>query len=564
MKLYSYQEKVLQAIENDSSSSQLISMPTGTGKTITFLFQALKMKKPVLILVHREELLNQTLEKAILIGFKKDEIGIISSGNKDEIKPLTIAMVQTLNRNLEKYSCDSILSMIVDEAHHSLASSYMDIFKHFKIHEENKLLLGFTATPLRGDRKMLETIYKSHSFKMTLSEATQLGFICPVYGIKIQIEKSLSQIDTVNGDYDIVQLDKVMNCDEINHLIVDKLTKLDKFPGIIFCTSIDHTHKLAKLLREKGLRAIGISYKTPKKTLEKIFRFLKEGRLHFIVNAVKLTEGFDYPPIQSIIIARPTRSPVLYKQMIGRGLRKSEGKYDCIVMEFAANDQSMINWEDIDENCSFQSYNDNDVKSREEALNIYKQRFNSDNIVIKDVRISPFNFYECKISRLIHYRKFWYLTFTDNGFTVFNLLPDPLNGKCDKDLYNSYSWLCFWKNKYKEFYVWSHGNGWGEVSLDGLFNYTKIGKNCVYSTGATLKEAINWFKHYMNFNHHSRWYPSEYDPITSFQKQFLRHPYPKTNARKCEMDIEEMAVKKAINKYFIPKKAEKLMIIDWP
>ena len=248
-------------------------------------------------------------------------MAIISAEKKEKLSVLNIAMVQSLNRNLEKYLPEDIEMIIVDEAHHATANSYLNIFKHFRIFEEKKFIFGFTATPLRGDRDHLSNVFHSHSFKMTLSEATKLGYIVPVSGIRIEMSKSLSEIEMQQGDYDLQQLERVMNCDSVNDMIVEKCKFLQKTPSIIFTTSVDHAEKISKKLRENGRKAISVSYRTSKKTLSIIFKMLQRGSIDFITNAVKLSEGFDYPALKGVILARPTRSPVLYKQMIGRGLR---------------------------------------------------------------------------------------------------------------------------------------------------------------------------------------------------------------------------------------------------
>lgn len=275
MKLYGYQENVLTAIRSDPCQSQLISMPTGTGKTITFLSAIKDQNKKCLILVHRTELLSQTKEKALLLGFKKEEISLITSEDKQPLKLITIAMIPTLIRNLERYDPNDVEMMVIDEAHHATANSYRTIISHFRIFEDKKLLLGFTATPLRGDKQQLSNIFHSHSFKMTLSEATQNGYICPVHGMKVDIDRSLSEIETVQGDYDIQQLDKIMNCDSINELVASKCCYIKKTPGILFCTSVDHAKKLSLLLRKNKRKAISVSYLTPKQTLEKSMHDLK-------------------------------------------------------------------------------------------------------------------------------------------------------------------------------------------------------------------------------------------------------------------------------------------------
>ncbi len=543
IKLFPYQERVLEAIDLDSSHSQLISMPTGTGKTITFLSVAKNRRVPCLILVHREELLHQTREKALLVGFKEEQIAVISAEKKDDFKILNIAMVQTLNRNLEKYAPDSVRMMIVDEAHHSTAASYKSIFSHFRIFEEKKLILGFTATPLRGDSRSLQSVYFSHSFKMTLSEATQQGYICPVHGIRVEIDRSLEDIDSQQGDYDISQLDKIMNCQEINNIVVDRCEHLGKNPSIVFCTSVDHAQILAKMLRKKKRKAISVSYLTPKKTLSKIYEMLKNKKIDFITNAVKLSEGFDFPPIQSIILVRPTRSPVLYKQMIGRGLRNSPDKYDCLVMEFSGNDKNMICWEDIDENCTFQSSNPNERVSREQSLALYKGKFTSPNLKVLDVRISPFEFYECRLRRIEKYKNYFYMPHI-RGFSLFEMrVKRRLD--CEPG-FNLLGFECCWKKKYKSFSM--YGEPW--------FLYEKTDGYPM----SELKRMLNYYSE-RQMGGYGRWYPSENEPINREQKLMLK-TNQKLSARKAEMMIEDKSIKKCIEDHFINGEPRGLMEIQ--
>lgn len=534
MKLYEYQEKVIECCLKENSHSQLISMPTGTGKTITFLSLAKKLNKKTLILVHREELLRQTYEKAKLCGFKEENISIISAEKKEKLNILNLAMVQSLSRNLEKYLPEDIEMIIVDEAHHSTANSYINVFKHFKIFETNKLIFGFTATPLRGDKDHLGKIFHCHSFKMTLSEATQNGYIVPVHGLRIEIDKSLQEIDTHQGDYDLSQLDGVMNCDSINNLIAEKCKNLQKIPSIIFCTSVNHAEELSKKLRECKRKAISVSYKTPKKTLERIFKRLEEGRIEFITNAVKLSEGFDHPAIQSVILARPTRSPVLYKQMIGRGLRNYKNKHDCFVLEFTSNDPKMMKWEDIDETATFQSSSEIQLKTRKEAEKKYKEIFKSPNVEILDVRISPFEFYECKLRRTIKYKNYYYVPF-EEGFCFYEIVKS--NYKADAtcgNYFNLYATVLFWKEKYQSFYVWD------------VANY------CMTPYGAQPSGNIIWgIDGYSKSNNFGKWYPSEYEPMNRFQKKLCEKwniDHKKiSSARKAEMEIEDKIIKKIID-----------------
>lgn len=545
MKLYPYQQNCLLAIESDPSHSQLISMPTGTGKTITFLSCAKFKNKKCLILVHRNELLEQTFEKAKKVGYLESDISIINAEIKSEIKKLTIAMVPTLTRNLNRYSPDDIEMMIIDEAHHSTAESYRKIIDYFNIFEHKKTLLGFTATPLRSDSMILSSLYHSHSFKMTLSEATQNGYICPVHGMRVDIKKGLENVKNEGGDYKIEDLDKIMNCNSINQLVADRCEHLYKIPAIIFCTSVDHATKINDLLQQRSRKSAVVSYKTPKKDLEKILESLKKGELEFITNAVKLSEGFDFPAIQSVILARPTRSPVLYKQMIGRGLRNHPHKYDCFVLEFCGNDPSMICWEDIDENCTFQCSSENEKKDRNEALSIYKSKFGP-NVVVLDVRLSPFKFYECKIQRLVKFRNTFRFAPFQEGFIVFEFRSFKNNSNISLDLMGKelYVHVCFWKEPYKSFYVWDGGGPlWGARSNKDMtyagWRYEELNKQCHF-----YLEKQRGF---------SKWYPSEEEPMTKKQHKFFHHPL-KMSARKAEMFLEDCSIKIAIKKFWVDQK----------
>lgn len=546
MKLYSYQEKCLEAIEKCPSPTQLISMPTGTGKTITFLSACIRKNKRTLILVHRQELLEQTIEKALRLGIPREKLSCITSEGKEKLNHITIAMVPTLINHLHRYCKDDVEMMIVDEAHHSLAQSYIKIFNHFEILEKNKILLGFTATPLRGDGKTLGKIYKEQSFKMTLQEATQQGYICPVHGMRVEFKYNIENIESRAGDYDIQALDKIMNCESLNELIANRCSNLMRLPAIVFCSSVSHAENIKEKLVKLNRKAEVISYHNSKSECQEILTRLKENKIDFILNAVKLTEGFDHPPIQTIVLARPTRSPALYKQMIGRGLRLSPGKYDCLVMEFTANDPKMITWDQIDTDCSFQCYTPKELVGIEEGKKFYKCKFVNPDVKILDVRVSPFSFYECKIQRVVKYRKEFRYVPADNGFTLFHIIPITIR-RTPKEIAFGHTMTCYqllWKQQYKSFVCFSYGplwnspeGGWPIEDLEGQIKF--YADHCLHD--ANNEDIANPV---------GRWYPSEEEPMSPRQKKFLG-PLIKTNARKAEMMIEEKSLIKAINKFWI-------------
>jgi len=541
MKLYTYQEKCVEAILNSPSPSQLISMPTGTGKTITFLNALKRINRKSLVIVHRQELLNQTYEKALKIGFNSEDISIISSEKKEKLSKLNIAMIQSLNNILGDIDPGSIEVIVVDEAHHSLAQSYMRVFHYFEILRGDKILLGFTATPLRGDGKSLGSVFKDHVFKMTLQEATQQGYICPVHGLRINLKYDIENIENQGGDYSIKDLDKIVNCPELNEIVSEKCNAVMRLPCIVFCSTVDHANNIRDRLRNKGRRAETISYLNSRSECERILLDLRENKIDYLLNAVKLTEGFDHPPIQTIVIARPTRSPALYKQMIGRGLRLSANKFDCLVIEFSSNDPKMISWDQIDTSATFQCYTDKEKIDIEKAKNIYISKFRIGKVKVLDVRTSPFSFYECRLLRIEKYRKeFRYIPF-DDGFCVYKICPVIHRSKVyGVSGFKCKAFMLCWKNKYKSFSCYSYGILW-----DTEFGYSlpeiekqirHYAENCVQNDGGTESSL-------------GRWYPSEEEPMSPYQK--LRLPNEKTNARRAEMIIEDKVICQCIDKFWI-------------
>ena len=555
IKLHSYQEQCVKNVIACSSPRQLISMPTGTGKTITFLAISRNLPGNTLILVHRKELLEQTYEKALKMGYKKEQISLIRANSHDPIRKLNLAMVQSIGKNLSKYPSEIIDSIIVDEAHHALAPSYIKIFLHFKIEEKEKILLGFTATPLRGDGKSLGRIFQSHSFKMTLQEATQQGYICPVHGLRIEVNYNIEDIENKGGDYDIKSLDRIINCEVLNELISEKCSSLMRLPAIVFCATVDHATKIKEKLIERGKNAEVISYKNSNSESTEIIRKLKGGEIDIILNAVKLSEGFDHPPIQTIVLARPTRSPSLYKQMIGRGLRLFPNKYDCLVMEFGCNDPHMISWDEIDCDSTFHSFTEETRVKREDAIHQYRSKFGLRNVKVLDVRVSPFSFYECKIQRMVKFRKDYIFIPIDDGFLLGVIRGVHVKEGRDKKAHGRQMILhmLFWKEKYKSFTCFSKGElyrssiCWTQSELEEQLKYfaDKGIRGIDYNDPLSRDR---WCPSTQNSLSMGKWYPSEEEPMSPWQKSLL--PGIKTNARKAEMMIEDIYIKKAIDKFW--------------
>jgi len=224
--------------------------------------------------------------------------------------------------------------------------------------------------------------------------------------------------------------------------------------------------------------------------------------------------------------------------MIGRGLRNSPNKHDCFVLEFSSNDPKMLRWEDIDETCTFQSTSPEKRKTSEQARSHYKQLFKNPNIEILDVRVSPFDFYECKIRRIVKYKNFYFVP-DGNAFAVYevkNIRGGVSRGDMGGNYFNMYGSFYIWKERYKSFY-----------------NHDEC--NYLMNPGCTqpLPVLIDAIKNYSKLNRMGTWYPSELQPTSRSQKKLMENLGMKWNtiksARKAEMEIEERYIIKAIEKF---------------
>ena len=351
MILREYQEVAVNDASDalDKHGNTLVVAPTGAGKTI--MLSALvgkrhKSSQNVLVLQHRDELVSQNSTKFHLVNpsLKTSEV---NAAQKDWSGDAVFAMVQTLSREKNLEQMPKVDLIVVDEAHHTIADTYQRIINAAKKANEGVQIVGFTATPNRGDKKGLRDIFTNCSHQIEISTLIREGFLVPpkTYVIDVGVRTELSQVRKTISDFDMAQVERIMNRRAINKRVVEEwYDKADDRQTIVFCSTVQHAEDLCEEFVAHGIDAATVTGDTPKDEREQILHDLSTGYVQVVVNVAVLTEGFDAPPVSCIVLTRPCSYKATMVQMIGRGLRTVDQeeypgiiKSDCIVMDFGTS-----------------------------------------------------------------------------------------------------------------------------------------------------------------------------------------------------------------------------------
>jgi len=316
MILRPYQEQCVQAIEDAGSGAWLIAMGTGLGKTVVFAH--IPRFGRTLIISHRQELVHQPLKYF-------DCVCTIEQGkNKaDPSAPVVSASIQSLVRRLDRYSPDAFDTIVVDEAHHAAATSYRTILDYFK----PRRILGFTATPNRGDGVRLDNIFSEIIFDRDLRWGIENQYLSPLLCKRIDIGYNLTSVTTRAGDFAQNELEEACNITAANKAIAEIFQTHAAAPALIFAVSVQHAVDIAKEIPG----AVALSGKSKNRDAQ--VAAFKAGAMSALVNCKLFTEGTDLPNVRSVIVARPTQSITDYTQMVGRGTRLHPGKDKCILID---------------------------------------------------------------------------------------------------------------------------------------------------------------------------------------------------------------------------------------
>jgi len=340
IKLRPYQQEALDSIcENYANgiNKQLVVLPTGAGKTVIFSHLPLIKQDclPMLVLAHRSELLDQARTK-IMASNPELTVEIEQAERKAGKVDVVVASVATLGRNgtprIEEYPKDYFKSIVIDEAHHAAALSYRRVVDYFS----PDFLLGVTATPQRSDSTRLIDVFQEIVYYKSIQDLIEDKWLCPLVGFRVKSNTDISQVQITNGDYAQGQLEDIIDTPERNAHIVAAYRDLapDK-KAIVFASGVNHAEHLALSFRQASVETAVIIGTTPREEREEILAHFATGKISVIVNVGVLTEGFDEPSVQAIILAKPTRSALLYTQIVGRGTRLHESKEHCIIIDIA-------------------------------------------------------------------------------------------------------------------------------------------------------------------------------------------------------------------------------------
>nr|DAM42152.1 MAG TPA: Chromatin remodeling complex ATPase [Caudoviricetes sp.] len=335
MKLRDYQEEARTAIANEwekGVKKTLLVLPTGCGKTIVFskvVEDRVKLGERVLILAHRSELLDQASDKlakatGIFTATEKAEQSCLNSWFR-----VVVGSVQTLQRpkRLAQFDKDYFDTIVVDEAHHCISDSYQRVLEHFS----NANVLGVTATPDRGDMRNLGSYFESLAYEYTLPKAIKNGYLSPIKALTIPLELDLSAVSMQSGDFKASEVGTALDpyleqiADEMLKYCADKKT-------VVFLPLVKTSQKFRDILNEKGFKAAEVNGDS--KDRADVLDDFSKGKYNVLCNSMLLTEGWDEPSVDCIVVLRPTKVRSLYSQMVGRGTRLYPGKEDLLLLDF--------------------------------------------------------------------------------------------------------------------------------------------------------------------------------------------------------------------------------------
>lgn len=326
-------------------SSVMVQMPTGTGKTYVIAavvkwFLETYSKGEVWLIAHRKELvgqMEQTLDRfALEYGEKNEELEA-----KVRIRVLSI---QWLTRNigdLEKNGFKPGM-IIVDEAHHALATSYQDVF----IRNHKALKIGMTATPCRMKQASFRTLFSRLITSPSIKDFILHGYLAPCNYVVIGEKSTDQQIVNLltdrsgDGDYSVKEMEEKLNVTDVIRRLYNSVVKYAYGKkGIVYAINIDHAKAIAEYYNALGIKAVALDSKTAAKTRKKAVEAFREGELDCLVNVNLFDEGFDCPDVEYIQMARPTLSLAKYLQMVERGLRinKKDPKKVCMIIDNVGN-----------------------------------------------------------------------------------------------------------------------------------------------------------------------------------------------------------------------------------
>lgn len=335
MELRPYQEAARQAIHtqwNSGVQRTLLVLPTGTGKTIVFaavVEDAVRAGRRVLILAHRGELLDQAADKI------RRSTGLASAVEKAESSCLgswyrvVVGSVQSLQRpqRLEQFPHDYFGTIVIDEAHHAITDGYRRVLDWFPEAD----VLGVTATPDRGDMRNLGEVFGSLAYEYKLTEAIRDGFLCRIMAQTLPLKLDISTVGMSGGDYAVGELGGALD-PYLDQIAAEMARYCKDRKTVVFLPLIKTSQKFRDILNAHGFNAAEVNGQSADRA--EVLADFEAGKYNVLCNSMLLTEGWDCPSVDCVVVLRPTKVRSLYSQMVGRGTRLSPGKKDLLLLDF--------------------------------------------------------------------------------------------------------------------------------------------------------------------------------------------------------------------------------------
>lgn len=351
MKLRPYQQRAIDQLYDwfraGNTGNPCLVLPTGAGKShiVAALCHDALTNWPetrVLMLTHVKELIEQNAAK-LRAHWPGAPMGIYSAsvGRKELGEPITFAGIQSIRKRAAELGHVDLV--IIDEAHlvsHKDEGGYRDLLRELAAINPALRVVGLTATPYRLGHGLItdgDALFDDLIEPVSIEELVTLGYLSKLRSKWTEVGLEIEGVHTRGGEYIESELQRAVNTKDQNERVVSETIVLagSRKSWLFFCCGVDHARDVCAVLRDRGIAAECVTGDTPKGERERIINAFKRGELRALTNANVLTTGFDHPGIDLIAMMRPTLSPGLYVQMAGRGMRVSDGKADCLVLDFA-------------------------------------------------------------------------------------------------------------------------------------------------------------------------------------------------------------------------------------
>lgn len=335
MELRPYQETARQKVQEEWEEGKkrtLLVLPTGTGKTIVFskiIEDRVKKGERVLVIAHRGELLEQASDKLYKSTGLKTATEKAEQTSLGSFYRVVVGSVQTLQREkrLNQFPPEYFDTIVIDEAHHAISDGYQRVLQHF----EDANVLGVTATPDRGDMRNLGSYFESLAYEYSLPEAIKSGYLSPIKALTIPLKLDLSNVKQQAGDFSTKDLGTAL--DPYLEQIAEEMKKqCFNRKTVVFLPLVKTSQKFRDILNKHGFKAAEVNGESGDR--EQVLRDYEEGKYNVLCNSMLLTEGWDCPSVDCVIVLRPTKVRALYSQMVGRGTRLAPGKKELLLLDF--------------------------------------------------------------------------------------------------------------------------------------------------------------------------------------------------------------------------------------